>query len=237
MFDTATGVFGLLQNKLETRATCRGIVDKATADPAVHKRMTAKYMLDVFGGSGILTKVTCHLGLLGYVLNTKFGSRYDVTKLFDGQCVAGMISPPLHHTGCHPKVMGASAPIATCFIVGFSNTRVIRGCGTYGRSRNSSRSLGLGPGGFLYLRVSVQESNVIFTVMLASVLGQVDVAVFSMNNIFIQKLPDHRRDHTRPLRLSFALAMVLTMNARRFQRTHSFRGMGDYSVSASKDFG
>ena len=28
------------------------------------------------------------------------------------------------------------------------------------------------------------------------------------------------RDHTRPPFLSFALAMILTMNARRFQRTH-----------------
>ena len=45
------------------------------------------------------------------------------------------------------------------------------------------------------------------------------------------------RDHTRPPRLSFALVMVLTMTARRFQRTHPLRGMGNYSVNASKDVG
>ena len=39
------------------------------------------------------------------------------------------------------------------------------------------------------------------------------------------------RDHTRPPKLSVALAMVLTMNARRFQRTPPpLRGMGDYYV-------
>ena len=47
----------------------------------------------------------------------------------------------------------------------------------------------------------------------------------------------YSRDQTRPLRLSFALAMILTMNARRFQRTHLFRGMRDCSLNASKDFG
>ena len=31
--------------------------------------------------------------------------------------------------------------------------------------------------------------------------------------------------------------MVLTMNARRFQRPHLLRGMGDYSLNASKDIG
>ena len=30
-----------------TRATCRGIVDKATASPVVYRRMTGKYMLDM----------------------------------------------------------------------------------------------------------------------------------------------------------------------------------------------
>ena len=44
------------------------------------------------------------------------------------------------------------------------------------------------------------------------------------------------RDHTRPLRLSFALAVVLTVEARRFQRTHPLSGMGS-SLNASKDTG
>ena len=33
------------------------------------------------------------------------------------------------------------------------------------------------------------------------------------------------RDYTRPPKLSLALAMVLIMNARHFQRTHPFRGL------------
>ena len=42
-------------------------------------------------------------------------------------------------------------------------------------------------------------------------------------------------DHARPPRLSFAIAMVLTMKARRLQRTHLFRAVGDSSLDASKD--
>ena len=41
-----------------TRATCRGTVDKATARLAARKCMTGRCMLDAFGGSGFLTKAT-----------------------------------------------------------------------------------------------------------------------------------------------------------------------------------
>ena len=106
-----------------TRATCRGIVDNATLSPAVHKRMTGKYQLDVFGGSGFLTKATNNPGLRGHVLDTKFGPRYDVTQplvltrsrqdVSARKCVAGMISPPRHHMSCSPKIMSASDAIAS----------------------------------------------------------------------------------------------------------------------------
>ena len=53
----------------------------------------------MFGGSGFLAKAANHLGLRGYVLDTKFGPRYDVTKplaltrirqdVSAGKCVAG----------------------------------------------------------------------------------------------------------------------------------------------------
>ena len=105
-----------------TRATCRGIVDKATASPSAHKRMTGKYETDVFGGSGFLTKATNHVGLRGFVLDTTFGPRYDVTQLLvltrirqdvsAGTCVAGMISPPRQRASCSPKVITACAVIA-----------------------------------------------------------------------------------------------------------------------------
>ena len=55
-----------------TFATCRGVVDKATASPAARKRMTGKYILDVFGVSGFLPEATNHLSLRGNVLVTKF---------------------------------------------------------------------------------------------------------------------------------------------------------------------
>ena len=73
-------------------------------------------MLDVFGGPGFLAKATNHPGLSSYVLDTKFGPIYDVTKppldVSYGKCVAGMISPPRQHTWCSPKVFFASAAIA-----------------------------------------------------------------------------------------------------------------------------
>ena len=44
------------------------------------------------------------------------------------------------------------------------------------------------------------------------------------------------RDHTHLSRLSLALAMVLTMNAQRFQRAHLLRDMGSL-LNTSKDTG
>ena len=45
-----------------------------------HKRMTGKDVPDVFGGSGFVANATNHLGPRGYVLDTKFGRKYDVTQ-------------------------------------------------------------------------------------------------------------------------------------------------------------
>ena len=44
-----------------TRATYRCIVDQPSASLVAHKRMTGKYLLDAFGGSGFLAKATHHL--------------------------------------------------------------------------------------------------------------------------------------------------------------------------------
>ena len=57
--------------------------------------------------------------------------------------------------------------------------------------------------------------------------------------MFIRRLPHHAQsnlhlDHNRPPCLSFAFAMILTMNARQFQRTRLLSGMG-YSLNASND--
>ena len=58
----------------------RSAVFTTIADPAIRKRMNGKYMADVFGGFGYLTKAIKHWGLRGCVLDTKFGLRYDVTQ-------------------------------------------------------------------------------------------------------------------------------------------------------------
>ena len=67
------------------------------------------------------------------------------------------------------------------------------------------------------------------TLLLASVLGQ-DVAVCLEKNIFIQRLPPHAQSVARPvttLALSFCLfCLPRFSNARRFQRTHALREMG-----------
>ena len=63
---------------------------------------------------------------------------------------------------------------------------------------------------------------------------------FQDKNMSILKLLRHAqsfyssRDHTRPLRLPFGLAMVLTMYARRFQRTFLLSEMGT-ALKAPKD--
>ena len=57
-----------------TSATCRGIIDNASASPAAHKRMTGKSLLGVFGGSGFQAKATNHFGLRGHVLDTEIWS-------------------------------------------------------------------------------------------------------------------------------------------------------------------
>ena len=71
--------------------------------------------------------------------------------------------------------------------------------------------------------------------------GQADVAVCLEKNMFIRTLPPHALSvalhvTTPPPRLSLALAIVLTISARRFQRTHPFSGMG-LSLDASMDIG
>ena len=132
-----------------TRATCRGIVDKATASPAARKRVTGKYMLDVFGGSGFLRKTTKHMGLHGHeVWSTRI--RQDVSA---GKCVAGMIS----HTSCSPKVTSASAtnllhPARTPWILEHP-------CDSW--LWDGTASHGLGPGGFLFFWITLQKANVV----------------------------------------------------------------------------
>ena len=158
--------------------------------------MTGKYMLDVFGGSGFFTKATNHLGLRGYVLDSKFGPRYDVTQplvltrirqdVSAGTCFAGMISPPRQHTSCSLKVISASAiaNLLNSARMLLMNTCVNRGCGTCRKSRCGT-SHGLGTSGCVFGSPSGSEHRFwsgtwtidICTVLLVGVLEQVIVAV------------------------------------------------------------
>ena len=124
----------------KTRATCQGIVDVAFASPAAHKRMTGKYMHDVFGGSGFLTRASNHLGLRGYVLDTKFGPRYAVClvvveRVGNPDC-CGATSHGLGQE--HSGVVGSPCRKRTLFPVGNVDNRdahrIARKCaGTGGR--------------------------------------------------------------------------------------------------------
>ena len=103
-----------------TRATCRGVVDEAFADPVVHTRIAGKFLLDVFGGSGFGAKTT-----IIWVCVAMCSTRslvHDVTQplvlatirqdVSARKCVAGLISPPREHTSCSSKVISVGASIA-----------------------------------------------------------------------------------------------------------------------------
>ena len=89
--------------------------------------------------------------------------------------------------------------------LGFLSTHVIRGSGTYRKSRLLRHSLAR-PGPlwiFVFLDflaggehhfLLVMWTAEICTVLLANVLGRVDVAVFQVEHIFIQRLPHHAHD-------------------------------------------
>ena len=119
---------------------------------------------------------------------------------------------------------------------------------TENRRSCCTASYGLGPSGFfLIFWISTQETN-IFLVgtgqqRLAPNCSQVcwesgRCSVSGEKHVHPKASASRSescssRDLARPHRLSFALAMVLTMNERRFQRTHLLGGTG-FSLNASK---
>ena len=204
----------------------------------------AEALFDVFGGAGFLATPTNHLGMRGFVLDTKFGPRYDLTNplvltRIRQDVSAGKVTGMITHFVLFPN-LSPVLPSQTCIIVlaslGFCNTRVIRGCGTCRKSTplrhrlarpgpwrilvfldhdaGSERSFWLGTG-----------TTEIYTVLLAGVSEQVDVAVCQDKKASKGFRITLSRDHTRSRHLSFALAIFLIMKARRYQRTHPLRGM------------
>ena len=165
---------------------------------------------------------TDQIGLRGYVLDTKFGPRYDVAKppvltrirldVSAGKCVAGMISAPRQRTSCSHKVVSVANL--------FHRARMLR---IVEHPRDSwlgdvmqVQALAAQPRTSRLLRHSLTQSGPwrifafadhraegercfwlgswaaeICTVLLASVLGQVDVAVFQDEKIFIRRRPHH----------------------------------------------
>ena len=150
------------------------------------------------GGSGFLTKATQHLGLRGYVLDTKFGPRYDVTQplvltrirqdVSAGKCVSGMISLPRQRTSSSSKVISATASIATLLHRARMPWILEHPCDSWlwGRAENpnscGTASHDLGPCGFLFFLAQSTESERCFwleawtaeicTALLANVLGR-----------------------------------------------------------------
>ena len=179
-----------------------------------------------------MSKATGHWCLRGFVLDTQFGPRYDVTQLLvltllrqdfsAGKCLAHMI---LHDTTtrAHAKIFPPVLPSQTCFIVlafrGNRNTLVNRGRGTCRESkllRHSNFTIWGYPcrQRTLFLDAHRIARKCAATGGRCSVSGHQHVhpkASASRSEIYWS------RDHTRPHRLSFALAMVLTTNARRHQ--------------------
>ena len=174
-----------------------------------------------------------------------------------GKCVARMISPPRQHNSCSPNVISASAAIAKIFsscsnaLHAFdSGTPVFHVCGTRRKSKLFWCILARpGP-----LRISVCLDLHAEKERLSRLeCGQ---QRFALGNVFAKSgrcsvsgqkhshpkgsasRPEFcsSRDHTRPPRWSFALTMLVTMNARRFQITHPLRGT-EFSVNLSADIG
>ena len=150
-----------------------------------------------------------------------------------------MISLPRQHAACSPNVISASAAIANLL------HRARMPCDSRLwdvpkiRTFAGATSHGLG-GGNMCFWITVQEAIVASGwergpqcagTGRCSVTGQKHV--YPKASASFSKFSSSR-DHARPLRLSFAPAMVLTMNARRFQRTHLLSGTGS-SLNASKD--
>ena len=166
---------------------------------AAQKRTIGKYLLDVFGGYGFLAQTTNHLGLRGYVLDTKFRPRYDMAKPFvltrigqdvsAGKCVAGMISPPRR-----PAMANVLHRARMPWILGHP-------CDSWLWDVPKIQTLTAQPRTAWALTVLVNRKRTLFLVgnvdrrdflaLLANVLVQVEVAAFQDKNMVFQSVPIH----------------------------------------------
>ena len=203
-----------------TRATSRCVVDETISNPAAHRRMTGKCLIACSVALDSCQKRQIILALRGHVLDAKFGPRYDVTQPF-----------VFNRIRQHP---------CDSWLWGGANIR--SSCGAALHSLCPARSL--------YFWFTMQTANVVSVwecgqQRFAPYSSQMfwdrwTLQCFRTKTYFHPKASAPRsefcfsREHTRSPLLSSALAMVLTMNARRFQRTHPLRGMGDYSLNRQR---
>ena len=148
-------------------------------------------------------------------------------------------------------------PSKTCFIVlacrGFWKTRLIRVLWDVPKNPNScgTASHGVGPGRFLHFGIPVPKADVLAGWKRRQQRFAPDCShmcwdrwtlqcfrakKFTLQSSLSRSDRFSSRDNTRAPKMSFALAMILTMNARRFQRTHTSSGMRS-SLCTSKDTG
>ena len=96
-----------LRDKLETLVQrAEVLLTKAILVPAVQKRMSGRYLLDVFGGSGFLATAANHLGLRGHWSQVRRGkapcSHQNSTRRLRWKLRHrnDFTSPPRQHTSC-----------------------------------------------------------------------------------------------------------------------------------------
>ena len=138
--------------------------------------MTGKFFIDVVGGSGFLSKATHHLGLRGYVLDTKFGSRCDVAQPFvltriRQEVSAGKMRRRKDLTSTTTHLVLSQNYFRHYFHRLLASSRMPwileHPCDSWlcGRAENpdpcGAASHGLGPGRFLCFWISVQQANVV----------------------------------------------------------------------------
>ena len=167
--------------------------------------------------------------------------RQDVTA---GKCVAGMISPPRHHASCNPKVISANAALANLLHRAHMPWILEHPHDSWLWDVPKISALAARPSGFfcifgfpyrkrtLFLVGTVDNRDLHCTARKCA--GRGGRCSVTGENMFTHRLPHHAQ--SLPHHVTTPALLLLTMNARRFQRTHPFRGIGEHSISASRDF-
>ena len=150
-------------------------------------------MLDVVGGLGFLAKTSNHLGLCGFVRDTKIVARFNVTKPFVLTSIRQDV-PATTYLRVPPKLFPPVPPLSTCF-------SVLAPCDSWLWNVPRKQTLAerifvfwnhhAGSERYFWLGLWTTE---ICTVLLANVVEQLNVAVFEDKNMS-SRTPDDSREH------------------------------------------